>query len=435
MLLAALAAGCVEPPATSSTDRGGSLATLATFTTLSEGFEAGSKPSYGAASVALASGSWRLDDALIGTTSSDVKSGARAARVRNAGKVTMEFDRGDGAGTVSVRHAVYGSDSAATWALFRSADEGASWSQVGSAVTTTSHTAATATFTIADPAPVRFEIRKLDGGADRLNIDDVAITDFDDGGGGGGGGGSGAEVSRHTALGLPAPATPTDAAAYLLVKPGFVVSYNGARKNPNWVAWELNSSYRGSVQRQSDFRVDPALPGSVPQATNADFEQSGYDRGHNCPSADRNRTTVANSETFLLTNITPQTAANNRGPWERLESYSRSLLSGGRQLFLATGGVYGASPPEIGDGVAVPEATWKVVVVLDDTAAGAGEVGDATRVIAVIMPNTDGDIPDGADWRDYRVSVDDIEAATGYDLLADVDPGVQALIEANVDDN
>src|SRR3982751_1738025 len=59
---------------------------------LTEGFESGSKGSYATGNVTLASGSWTLNDALIGNLAGDVKDGAKAARVRNSGRVTMNFD-------------------------------------------------------------------------------------------------------------------------------------------------------------------------------------------------------------------------------------------------------------------------------------------------------------------------------------------------------
>src|SRR5690242_6176073 len=82
-----------------------------------EGFENGSKTSYAAADVTLASGTWTLTDALIGSLSGDVKDGAKAARLRNSGTVTMGFDRTGGAGTVTVKHATYGSDANGSWGL------------------------------------------------------------------------------------------------------------------------------------------------------------------------------------------------------------------------------------------------------------------------------------------------------------------------------
>lgn len=401
--------------------------------TTTEGFESGSKTAYAAEDVSLATGSWRLDDALIGTSASDIKAGARAARVRNAGRLTMRFDRTAGATTVTVRHAAYGSDSNGTWALFRSANGGTSWTQVGAQVTTAGHTLSTATFNVNVSGTVRFEVRKLDGGANRINFDDISISDDSGGGGGGGGGGSGAAISRHTALGLPTAASTSNIDDYLSVKSGYVISYNGGMKVPNWVSWELNTTYLGSIDRQDDFRPDGTLPGNVPQASLADYSGSGYDRGHMTPSADRTLTVAANSQTFYLTNMVPQAGNNNRGPWANLEEYCRSLVRSGKELFIISGGTFSAGSNFIGTGVIVPDQTFKIIVVLDSTSDDAADVISSTRVISVLMPNEDSQISLSADWRNYRVSVDTIEAATGDNYLSDVPAAVQSVIEARID--
>ena len=172
-LLASGPAGCLAS-ASSDDDGNGNLFTGTTAIT--EGFETGSKTSYAAADVRLATGTWNLNDALIGTTSSDVKTGSKAARMRNSGHVTMSFDHPTGAGTVTIHHARFGSDANGSWGLFASQDHGATFTQVGSTVTTTTTTFATATFTVNVSGNVRFEIRKLDGGANRIDVDDVTIT-------------------------------------------------------------------------------------------------------------------------------------------------------------------------------------------------------------------------------------------------------------------
>src|SRR4026209_1339026 len=79
----------------------------ATMTTLSEGFEAGGKTAYAAANVTLGTGSWLMDDALTGNLSTDRKTGAYAARIRNTGLMHMNFNK-TGAGTVSIQQAVFG---------------------------------------------------------------------------------------------------------------------------------------------------------------------------------------------------------------------------------------------------------------------------------------------------------------------------------------
>ncbi|HEX7843206.1 MAG TPA: alkaline phosphatase family protein [Kofleriaceae bacterium] len=181
-LAGALSAGCLGEA--SSDD--GSLYAGSVF---NEGFENGTKTSYAAGNVTLGTGAWNLNDALIGTSSSDVKTGSKAARLRNSGHITMGFDRTAGAGTVTIHHARFGTDGNGTWGLFASQDQGATWTQVGATVSTTTTAFATATFAVNLTGSIRFDIRKLDGGTNRIDIDDVAITDAS---GGGGGGGSGA---------------------------------------------------------------------------------------------------------------------------------------------------------------------------------------------------------------------------------------------------
>ena len=419
------AAGCVDGfPGDDELATGDAVAAV----TINEGFEAGAKTAYAAADVTLGSGTWNLDDALIGTLSTDVRTGAQAGRIRNSGHITMRFDRTTGAGTVTVHHASFSSDASGTWGLFSSQNQGSSWTQVGTTRSTTGGSFSTATFTVNLAGNIRFEIRKLDGGTNRINIDDIAITDFATGGGG-----AGAALSKHTTLGIPAPASTTDLNRFLSVKSGYVLSYNSSRKVPNWVSWELNTSYLGSTPRQADFRPDDTFPANVPQASLADYSGSGYDRGHMCPSADRTLTVAANQQTFFLTNMVPQAANNNQGPWAVMENDLRAIARTGKELFIISGGTFSASSNKIGSGVVVPDQTFKVVVVLDAVGQGPSAVTTNTRVIGVMMPNENNQISRTADWHSFRVSVDSIEAATGDDFLSDVDPAVQAVIEARVD--
>jgi len=93
--------------------------------TFNEGFETGAKTSYATADVQLSTGVWTLNDALIGNLTTDRKTGAASARIRNTGSLTMVFDL-SGAGTVSLQHAVFGADGSSTWELSKSTDDGQS---------------------------------------------------------------------------------------------------------------------------------------------------------------------------------------------------------------------------------------------------------------------------------------------------------------------
>jgi hypothetical protein len=146
--------------------------------TLTEGFETGTKGAYTAADVTLSTGVWNLNNALIGTSTSDRKSGIASARVVNSGKLTMKFDKAGGAGTVSISHAKFGTDANGTWQLWYSTNSGTSYTQGGGSVSTVSTTLATTSFTLNLSGSVRIEIRKTDAGTNRINFDNITITDY-----------------------------------------------------------------------------------------------------------------------------------------------------------------------------------------------------------------------------------------------------------------
>ncbi|MEA5567499.1 DNA/RNA non-specific endonuclease [Anabaena sp. UHCC 0399] len=235
--------------------------------------------------------------------------------------------------------------------------------------------------------------------------------------------------SVHLTMGNPTGAN-TSFSNLLLSKAQYATSHNCFRGTPNWVSWQLNQSWLGSAPRQDDFRADTTIPSSCYRVTSSDYTGSGFDRGHMTPSADRTNTSSNNSATFLMTNIIPQAPDNNQGPWAVLENYSRDLVNQGKELYIISGS-YGTKSTIAGGKVTVPSRTWKVIVVLNSSNSGASSVNTNTRVIAVNMPNTQG--IRNNNWKNYRVSVDSIEASTGYNLLSNVSSSVQSVIESRVD--
>ncbi len=237
--------------------------------------------------------------------------------------------------------------------------------------------------------------------------------------------------SVHLTLGNPSNATsnPNNPKNYLMDKPQYALSYNNSQGIPNWVSWQLNQSWLGSVERSNDFRPDTALPSGWYQVRPNDYIGSGYDRGHIVPSGDRTYTPDDNSATFLMTNIMPQAPQNNREVWRELEEYSRELVYQGKELYIIAGGV--GSQGTLQGKITVPQQTWKVMAVLDRPGQGVRGITSNTRLIAVMIPNSDKVA--GMNWRDYRVSVDRVEAATGYDFLSNVPNSIQDEIESRLD--
>ena len=248
-----------------------------------------------------------------------------------------------------------------------------------------------------------------------------------------------APLPEHLTLGNPSGATPdeTQPGNYLLAKAQYALSYNRSQGKPNWVSWHLSSNWVGTAARQDDFRPDPELPAAWYRVQASSYTGSGFDRGHNCPSADRTSTVADNSATFLMSNMMPQAPRNNQQTWASLEDYCRTLLGQGNELYIVCGS-YGRGGTgsngylaTLDQGrVTVPARCWKVVVVLPVGNNDAARVSGSTRVIAVDIPN-DNNLH--TNWSPYRTSVDAIEAATGYDMLSAVAPAVQQVVEARVD--
>lgn len=246
-------------------------------------------------------------------------------------------------------------------------------------------------------------------------------------------------ADSNLVLGNPSNATEDVAniGNYLMKEGYYTVSYNKDRGISNWVSWHVVSSDFGSTPRQDDFRANQNLPAGWYKVDNISYSTTGFDRGHMCPSADRTASIAANSSTFLMTNIVPQAPNNNQITWANLEDYSRSLVQAGNEIYVIAGS-YGEGGIANGgltttidnSRITVPAMLWKVIVVLPNGSNDLNRVSNATRVITVLMPNIN---TVNADWRSYRTSVDFIEAETGYDLLSNVSTGIQAVVEARVD--
>lgn len=414
--------------------------TQAIVQTFAETFESGTKTAYASGSVSLTSGSWTLDDALIGNSASDLKSGSQSVRIRNTGTVTMNFNVTTGASTVTVKFGVYGTDATSNFQLWVSSNSGSTYTQAGSTVTASAASLNTATFAVNQAGTLRFQLRKTTGGTNRINIDDFTVNSFDNGstGGGGGTGGSTGD-NTNLLLGNPSGATTnlTSATNYLIDQTYFTESYNRDRGTPNWVSWYVGSTSLGSTSRTDDFRADTNLPSGWYQVQSTSYSGSGFDRGHNCPSADRTSSTVANQATFLMSNMIPQAPNNNQQTWANLENYARSLVTAGNEVYIVMGsygtggtGSNGFVTTVDAGHVTVPSNVWKVIVVIPNGNGDLSRITSSTRVIAINTPNIN---TTNSDWKQYRCTVRSIESATGYNLLSALPQSVQDAVETRVD--
>lgn len=426
---------------------------------LTENFENVTKTAYAAADVKISTGSWNFDDALVGNLATDLKNGLKSVRLRT-GKITMNFDV-TGLKMLYIKHGKFGNDLASTWQLMMSTDGGATFTQVGTDISENNTVLATDSFKVETTGKVRFQIKKA--GTTRINIDDITFK---------GTGESGIIVgtpdtnpvdttgtstptgTRDVIAGADAqPVTGDDSNAlfgnpsgassltpdnYLLDMRYYVESYSSSRGTPNWVSWHLDPKTITQVTgRLDNFAGYSALPNGFYQVQSNSYSGSGFDRGHNCPSADRTSSTNANGATFLMTNMIPQAPQNNQKTWANLENYLRAEVVAGNEVYIIMGS-YGTGgtgsngiASTINNGkVTVPSNVWKVAVIIPNGNNDASRVTTSTRVIAVNTPNVNTTDPD---WKKYLVTVREIEKATNYNLLSNLPQGIQDVIEMKKD--
>lgn len=195
----------------------------------------------------------------------------------------------------------------------------------------------------------------------------------------------------------------------MLCKRAFLVGYSSKTKTP---VWTIERMGRGRIPisrggESGSFSEDTAIPAGV-RSLLADYEGSGYDRGHLVAAGNHVDDPEALAETYLLSNIAPQVGPGfNRGIWRSLEEAVRNYAQCTNDLLIVTG-VYFAEDrtkmKTIGDGrVGVPLGFYKVLL---EPSAG--------RMIAFLAKN---EAYRGATVASLVTSVDEVERASGQDFF------------------
>lgn len=429
--------------------------------TLTETFESGKKTKYASADIQLAIGSWTFSDAIIGNKTTDKKSGEAAARIRN-GAITMNFDVYN-VTQIVIKHAKYAADKKSAWQVLISANGGENFLPLSDIIIENNDTLKTDTFHVNIKGRVRFQIKK--SGSSRINIDDITFKGFGDPGIIAGmadtikidtAASKSTAKSRGVIVGPDAPpitgdnsnllfGNPSNATTsmvmadnYLMDMGYYVESYNNSRGGPNWVSWHLDASnITTTAKRVNNFAAFSDLPKSFYPVQNTSYTASGFDRGHNCPSADRSSSANANAATFLMTNMIPQVPKNNQQTWGKFENYLRVQILAGNEVYIIMGsygkggtGTKGYFTTIDKGRITVPSNIWKVAVIIPAGSNDVNRVNAKTRVIAIDTPNNNTINPD---WTQYIVTVDMIEKITGYDLLSAIPKNIQDVVESKPD--
>jgi endonuclease G len=231
----------------------------------------------------------------------------------------------------------------------------------------------------------------------------------------------------HLGLGWPSAASKGNPNDFLIAREEYVLSYNRDRKAMNWAAWKLTAADAGRGRKRY-FETDPLVPGGWDPAVTEDYKGSGYTRGHVVAAGEKG------NATFFLSNILPQTYDSNAGAWHTFETYYRDLaFNQGKDVYVMAGPVWGDGKERIGHGagIEVPDALWKVIVVVERGQSMA-ELGRGSQVIAVVVPNDErARIEDT--FEKFRVAPDTIRGLTGLAVLDGVPGSMRGELMSKLD--
>ena len=211
----------------------------------------------------------------------------------------------------------------------------------------------------------------------------------------------------------------------------FSMLYDENLKIAYWVAYPYCSYYAGNSGRTDKWDFDPAVdPKYQVNYALGGFGSSGkYDRGHQIPSADRQRDKECNYATFYATNMTPQIGRKlNQSIWAELENKVRGWSSGTDTLFIVTGAsattltdtnVNYVTHPKSGTKVAVPKYYYKAL---------ARKVEGQFRTIAFKLDQKE---YSDKNYMKYAISVAELEEITGFTFFPTIDVEVKKNLNTN----
>ena len=196
-----------------------------------------------------------------------------------------------------------------------------------------------------------------------------------------------------------------------LRKTWITIGYDTIRMVPNYVVEKLTPDMLVGNAKRSKFYADTINRAVTP----SDYTGSGYDRGHLAPAANYKFSQKATDETFVMTNMCPQTPELNRRNWLALEDYVRDLVELHDTLIVLTG-TYG-DVGKIKSKVTIPDKNWKIVVGRRD--------GELLTVIGWIYPND----KSRQSIEENAVSIDEIEMLINRDVQVGLTDQEETMIK------
>ena len=198
----------------------------------------------------------------------------------------------------------------------------------------------------------------------------------------------------------------------------YTLSYVEQFEQAEWVAYELMPNNSVNTHFQRPFFTEDELV-KTKSADWRNYKNSGFDKGHLCPAGDMSFSEKAYNDTFLTSNIAPQTHAFNSGIWNTLEQKVRYWAQKYNGIYVVTGPVLSPNLKTIGkEKVAVPDFFYKVLLKKSST---------ETKMIAFLLPSNDSQKP----LYQFVVTVDEVERLTGINFFSALPDHIENNLESN----
>lgn len=208
---------------------------------------------------------------------------------------------------------------------------------------------------------------------------------------------------------------------------GFITGYSDIRGNPLWTEYALTPVDESipSLPRPTRFTEDKR---AINRIKHNDYTKSGYDRGHNAPNYAMSHLygKEGQADSFLMTNISPQTPKLNRQFWQRLEEVeAKHFTQLANKVWVITGPVFTGSTERLSSSwrVEIPDAFYKMYIT-------EAQPNQPSKVLAFLVPQT---VNGHESLAQFVTNIDNIEAQTGLDFFSELDDVIENQLEASVE--
>jgi endonuclease G, mitochondrial len=200
----------------------------------------------------------------------------------------------------------------------------------------------------------------------------------------------------------------------------YFVIYDTLHRQPLCVSYMLTKQMLNAQFERENLRFKKDTFLKYPQANNADYLKSGYDKGHLAPAADMQWSEAALASTFFFTNISPQLHNFNAGKWKNLEMQQRKWAELFDTILIATGPILQENLHTIGKNkISVPEYFYKVIFVYTHKHKEA---------IGFIMPHQK--LEENLQF--YTATIDSIEKITGINFFHQIPDSIENIAESKI---